>query len=189
MKVPALPTAAAVLAALQRPPAPDDGRAPDPEPVGIMGPILALHTSNAEQWDREDEARRPGADDAVVAAAKRAIDRLNRARHGYIEEIDQAISGALDRGGEAPLVTESPGMAIDRLSVLVIRLAATEARAAAATADAGRYAERLPRLRRQLDALVEATASLLEDLASGARRFHAYESLKLYGPGDPGRAG
>jgi hypothetical protein len=192
MKVSALPTAAAVLAALQGPRAPHDGRGREPEPIEIMGPVLALHANNAEQWDREYDARKPGADDAVVAAAKRDIDRLNRARHGFIEAIDQAISGALDPGGGpgggAPLVTESPGMAIDRLSVLVIRLATTEARAAVGTADAGRYAERLPRLRRQLDALVEATASLLEELASGARRFHAYESLKLYGPGDPGRA-
>ena len=190
MKVSALPTAAGVVAALQRPGATDDGRGgPDPEPIEIMGPVLALHASNAEQWDREDDARQPGADDAVVAAAKRDIDRLNRARHGFIEAIDQAISGALDPDGGAPLVTESPGMAIDRLSVLVIRLAATEARAAAGTADARRYAERLPRLRRQLDALVEATALLFDELASGARRFYAHESLKLYGPGDPGRDG
>ena len=75
-------------------------------------------------------------------------------------------------------------MAIDRLSVLVLRLAVTEARVAAGAAAAGRYAGRLPRLWSQLDALEEATATLLDDLEAGARRFHAYESLKLYGPGD-----
>jgi len=36
-----------------------------------MDPILALHANNAEQWNAEDDARREGADDAVVAAAKR----------------------------------------------------------------------------------------------------------------------
>ncbi|HLN17222.1 MAG TPA: DUF4254 domain-containing protein [Acidimicrobiales bacterium] len=189
MRVSALPTAATILAALRGEPASDDPRRPNPTRVEIMDPILALHANNAEQWNAEDDARREGADDAVVAAAKRDIDRLNRARHGYIEAIDRAISAALGPRGGEPLVTESPGMAIDRLSVLVIRLAATEARAAAGAADAGRYAGRLPRLRSQLDALEEATATLLDDLASGARRFHAYESLKLYGPGDPGQAG
>ena len=80
-------------------------------------------------------------------------------------------------------------MAIDRLSVLVIRLASTEARAASGTIEAGLYAERLPQLRRQLEALEEAIATLLDDLAKGTRRFLAYESLKLYGPEDSGRAG
>lgn len=189
MRRSALPTATAILAALRGPPATDDSRQPDSARVEIMDPILALHANNAEQWNREDDARRDQADDAVVAAAKRDIDRLNRARHGYIEAIDRAISAALDPSGGAPLVTESPGMAIDRLSVLVIRLAATEARAAAGTPDAGAYTRRLPRLRGQLDALEEATATLLDELASGAWRFYADESLKLYGPGDPGQAG
>ena len=115
-----------------------------------MDPILALHRNNALQWDREDDAREGQADDAMVAAAKRDIDRLNSARHGFIEEIDRAILRAISPREGAPLVTESPGMAIDRLSVLVIRLASTEARAASGTADAGLYAERLPRLRSQL---------------------------------------
>jgi hypothetical protein len=159
-----------------------------------MDSILALHANNVEQWNREDDARRDGADDAVVAAAKRDIDRLNRTRHGYIEAIDRAISATLGSGAVvpndgAPLVTESPGMAIDRLSVLVIRLAATEARAAARSPEAELYTERLPRLRSQLDALQEATATLLDELVTGARRFSAYESLKLYGPGVPGQAG
>ena len=83
------------------------------------------------------------------------------------------------------MVTESPGMAVDRLSVLVIRLASTEARATSGAADAELYAERLPRLRSQCDALVEAIATLLDDLTEGRRRFIAYESLKLYGPEDP----
>ncbi len=83
-------------------------------------------------------------------------------------------------------MTESPGTAIDRLSVLVIRLAATEARAASGTIDAGLYAERLPRLQRQRNALEEAIATLLGDLTEGTRRFLAHESLKLYGPEGPG---
>ncbi len=87
------------------------------------------------------------------------------------------------------MVTETPGMAIDRLSVLVIRLAATEARAASGTADARRYADRLPQLRSQLSSLEEAIATLLDDLANGTRRFLAHESLKLYGPEDSERVG
>ncbi|HEV3281518.1 MAG TPA: DUF4254 domain-containing protein [Acidimicrobiales bacterium] len=180
MRVAGLPTAAAILDALARPrvAAMNDGRV---EPGPVMDAILALHRSNREQWDREDDARRRGAEDAVVAAAKRDIDRMNSARHQLIEAIDGAVLDAISPRPGTPLVTESPGMAIDRLSVLVIRLAATEARARSDADDADRYRRRLPRLRIQVDSLEEAIATLLEDLAGGTRRFVAYESLKLYG--------
>jgi len=189
MKGSRLPTAAAILGALMHPPAAGDhNRSPD-APVEIMDPILALHRNNSEQWDREDDARWGRADDGRVAAAKRDIDRLNSARHGLIEAIDRAVAGAVDPGRGAPLVTESPGMAIDRLSVLVIRVASTESAAVSGMADTDRYAERLPRLRDQLHSLEEAIGTLLDDLARGTRRFLAHDSLKLYGPEDPGPAG
>jgi hypothetical protein len=189
MTVTGLPTATTVLDALLHPPVLESHQGEDASLAAVMDPIVALHRNNREQWDREDDARRDNADDAMVAAAKRDIDRLNRARHGYIEAIDRAILHAIGPGEDAPLVTESPGMAIDRLSVLVIRLASTEARAASGRTDGWHYSERLPRLRSQLSALAGAIATLLDDLAQGNRRYLAHESLKLYGPEDPERAG
>ena len=184
-----LPTAAAILDGLLNPPMPNSGKGLREALAEIMDLILALHRSNSEQWDREDDARKDHADNARVAAAKRDIDRLNIARHGLIEAIDRAILSAIGPCEGAPLVTESPAMAIDRLSVLVIRLGSTEARSASGTADAGLFAERLPRLRSQLSELEEAIATLLNDLAKGTRRFFVHESLKLYGPTDPGPVG
>ncbi len=184
-----LPTAAAIVGALVHPPPSGEwNRSPD-GPAEIMGPILALHRNNSEQWDREDDARRGRSDDARVAAAKRDIDKLNSARHGLIEAIDRAVAGTVDPRPGAPLVTESPGMAIDRLSVLVIRLASTESAAASGSVDAGTYAERLPRLRNQLHSLEQAIGTLLDELARGTRRFLSHDSLKLYGPQDPGPVG
>jgi hypothetical protein len=189
VSVPALPTAAAILDALGYPSARTSASRPDGEPAEITEQISALHRNNAAQWDREDDASRGHDDDAVVAAAKRDIDRLNRARHGFIEAIDRAILVVVAPHEGAPLVTETPGMAIDRLSVLVIRLAATEARAASGTAGARLFADRLPQLRSQLHTLEEAIATLLTELENGTRRFLAYESLKLYGPEDSERVG
>ncbi len=155
----------------------------------VFDPILGLHRNNRSQWDREDDARKGHGDDSVVASAKRDIDHMNRARHRFIEEIDRAMTSLFDPCYKAPLVTESPGMAIDRLSVLVIRLASTEARAASGSDDAKLFAGRLPRLQQQLGALEEAIGSLLDDLARGTRRFVAYESLKLYGEDRPAAVG
>ncbi len=180
MRVSRLPTAATILDVLLDGQARGDRELTELAPV--MDPILALHRNNALQWACEDDVREDQADDVMVAAAKREIDRLNISRHGFIEEIDRSILRAINPHEGAPLVTESPGLAIDRLSVLVIRLASTEARTASGTADTGLYAERLPRLRIQLSALEEAIATLFDDLAKGDRRFLAHESLKLYGP-------
>jgi hypothetical protein len=174
-----LPPASLLVELLREDGAADLGVASDsPE---VTEPVLALHRNNRSQWDREDDARADPEDDGILASAKRDIDRLNTARHRYIEAIDRAIvaSGAALPG--APLVTESPGMAIDRLSVLIIRLGSTEARAASGSDDARRFADRLPTLRRQIGALEEAIQLLFDDLVQGNRSFVAYESLKLYG--------
>ena len=91
MKATGLPSAATILDALRHPPAPADEKGPHEDLDPLIEPILALHRSNAEQWDREDDARKDQADDALVAVAKRDIDRLNSARHSFIEAIDRAI--------------------------------------------------------------------------------------------------
>jgi hypothetical protein len=189
MRLARLPTAATILDLLLNGPTQDGGPPSDEELVMVMDPILALHHNNVLQWNREDDAREDDGDDAMVAAAKRDIDQLNSARHGFIEAIDRAILCAINPRGDAPLATESPGMAIDRLSVLVIRLASTRARMASGTSDARHCAERIPRLQIQLSALEEAIATLLDDLSKGTRRFTAYESLKLYGPESSGPGG
>jgi hypothetical protein len=161
----------------------------DGVPLAPSGDVIVdlsvqLHANNHRQWDREDDARRTDAGDTAIAAAKRDIDELNGIRHGLIEGIDRAFSDLLPTVEErTPLVTESPGMVIDRLSVLVLRIASTESRAAAPE-EAG-YAARLPRLRSQLRLLEEAASTLFEDLETGRSRFATYESLKLYGPGTP----
>jgi uncharacterized protein DUF4254 len=170
-----VPTVAEVVAALGRAEeAGDDGSA------GLLGVLLGLHANNLAQWKLEDAARDPAASDAVVARAKRDIDRLNRRRHDFVEQIDDVIDGAIAQTTSAPPTTESPGMAFDRLSVLVIRLHHTEAASRSPTPDAGLYAARLPALREHLASLVTAVERLLRDLQDGERSFLPYRHLKLY---------
>ena len=148
---------------------------PDHRPTrGVEARLVDLLRSNLAQWNLEDEARGPGTDAAAVAGAKRAIDELNAGRHLIVEEIDVAIDRAVTQTASAPLATESPAMAFDRLSVLVIRIHHTER-------DADRYTARLPVLYRQLADLQQAIDGLIDDVRDGTRRFVPYQSLKLYG--------
>ncbi len=151
---------------------------PDPDETVLASLVGDLVGSNLQQWDLEDTTRDPDASDSVVANAKRVIDRLNIGRHRLVQDIDAAIDSSLNQTATAPIATETPAMALDRLSVLVIRRART---AAAASRDPA-YAERVPAIEAQLGALSLAFDSYMDELRRGTKRFVPYEHLKLYRP-------
>ncbi len=160
-----------------------------PASSGVLGLLLELHQNNVVQWNCEDIARRDNADDRAVAAAKRDIDALNTRRHELVEAIDAALAAGIVQAMAASPTTESPAMAFDRLSVLVIRIFFTETAARSQRADSDLYAARLPILHQQLALLHEALEALFDDVRTGGRRFVPYQSLKLYGPDGSGDIG
>lgn len=142
------------------------------------------HRMNFELWHEEDIARRDDLGPERVRQAKRTIDRCNQARNDAVEQIDIWLFAQLPPVALAnPQHSETPGMIIDRLSILSLkiyhmRLEALREDAAAEHREKCRA--KLAILETQAHDLQNCLASLLSDLETGARHFKLYRQLKMY---------
>jgi hypothetical protein len=146
--------------------------------------ILDQHRANFDLWHREDAARDPQASDAAIVACKRDIDKLNQLRNDLVERIDLALLESLPPLDPAlPLHSETPGLMIDRLSILALKIfhTAEEAhRPSASPEHRERNRERLTVLNEQRDDLTNSLDGLWADIHAGRRRFKLYRQLKMY---------
>jgi len=158
-----------------------------PPADGWTSLVARQHLANFELWHTEDEARTPGATDADLARVKRRIDATNQRRNDLSEQLDQMLLDSLTAQGlpnaEAPLHSESPGLMIDRLSILALKLFHTREemkRPDAPEGHAARNSERLAILTEQRGDLAGCLVRLWEETLAGTRRFKLYRQLKMY---------
>lgn len=152
--------------------------------TGFLRLVEENHLRNFALWHEEDIARRDDLGPEAVYRAKRNIDRFNQERNNFAEEMDKALVAELQpRESGCPRNSETPGMIIDRLSILALKeyhMHEETVRADASPEHRAKCAEKLSRLRRQRDDLAQALDELLADVAAGRRTFSVYFQFKMY---------
>ena len=155
---------------------------------GLERLVCQNHQFNFLIWHEEDIARSREVVDSRIAEVKRNIDRYNQARNDEIEKLDEALSALLDEHGisynaTASVRTETPGSAIDRLSIMALRVFHYEeelAREDASAEHIDKVAERLKRCRWQQEQLAFACTDLWNELVEGSARLIVYRQMKMY---------
>ena len=138
------------------------------------------------QWHLEDIIRDPGIDPAAALQLKRRIDRSNQERTDLVEDIDSILRDkykGVNPLPEATINTESPAWAIDRLSILALKI--YHMREQATRQDAGeehraKCAAKLEVLLEQQQDLGTAICQLLDDIAAGRKYMKVYRQMKMY---------
>lgn len=149
----------------------------------LLALATAQHNANFDLWHEEDKARSPEATDADIAEVKHAIDKLNQRRNDLVEKIDLWLLERLEQNEKAPLHSETPGLMIDRLSILALKIYHTEEeehRETATEAHRRRNADRLALLKEQRSDLAACLDALWGEILQGTRRFKLYRQMKMY---------
>ena len=167
----------------------DDVDAPfqNPYPIGsIEADLYRKCWIDTVQWHLEDIIRDPHIDPAEALTLKRRIDRSNQDRTDLVETIDSYFYTkyhGITPLPDATINTESPAWAIDRLSILALKI--WHMREQVTRSDA--TAEHRAACQRKLDVLLEqqvdlctAIDQLLADIEAGRKWMKVYKQMKMY---------
>lgn len=145
---------------------------------------------DAVQWHLEDIIRDENIDPVEALALKRRIDRSNQDRTDLVEEIDsyfrEKYAGVTVVSG-ATINTESPAWAIDRLSILALKIWHMREQTERTDADAAHIAKCQAKLDVLLEQRVDLTTAidqLLDDIAAGRKFMKVYRQMKMYNDPD-----
>ncbi len=138
------------------------------------------------QWHLEDIIRDPNIDPTEALAIKRRIDRSNQDRTDLVEQIDsyfRQLYSQVNILPEARINTESPAWAIDRLSILALKIYHMEEQAERNDASE----EHREKCKSKLNVLLEqridlstAIDQLLDDIEAGRIYMKVYRQMKMY---------
>ena len=138
------------------------------------------------QWHFEDIIRDPHIDPVEALSLKRRIDHSNQDRTDLVEEIDSYFRqyySEVKPSDDARLNTESPAWAVDRLSILALKIYHMQEQVDRQDAEPAH----IERCKAKLDVLLEqqkdlalAIDQLLEDIEAGRKYMKVYRQMKMY---------
>ncbi len=138
------------------------------------------------QWHYEDIIRDPNIEPVAALSLKRQIDASNQDRTDMVEYIDSYFLKKYDavnvREG-ATINTESPAWAVDRLSILALKIFhmyEESSRTDATAAHIESCKKKLGILLEQRDDLSTALDQLLHDISTGDKYMKVYKQMKMY---------
>ena len=142
------------------------------------------------QWHLEDIIRDPQIDPVEALAIKRRIDKSNQVRTDMVEYIDSYLLDkykAVVPQSDARLITESPAGAIDRLSILALKIYHMQQEVERTDATP----EHIAKCQAKLNVLLEqqvahstAIGQLLYVIAAGKKYMKVYRQMKMYNDAD-----
>lgn len=141
---------------------------------------------DAVQWHLEDLIRDPAISPAEALLIKRRIDRSNQDRTDLVERIDEYFIKQFGDNipfADVGLNTETPAWAIDRLSILSLKIFHWNIEVKRPNVSA----EHIEKSKSKLNVLLEqrtdlstAIDNLLDDLAAGRKYMKLYKQMKMY---------
>lgn len=171
----------------------DNVDAPHPNPYEdgtFEHTLYAKNMVDAVQWHLEDIIRDPEIDPVAALALKRRIDASNQVRTDMVEELDTYFRekyADVEVCADATINTESPAWALDRLSILALKIyhMEVETKRTDATADhIQKCGNKLAVLLEQRKDLTVAIGQLLDDIAAGRKYMKVYRQMKMYNDTD-----
>ena len=156
------------------------------EPGTIDHLLYAKNWIDTVQWHLEDIIRDPQIDPVEALKIKRRIDASNQERTDMVEYVDSYM---LDKykdikpQADARLNTETPAWAIDRLSILALKIYHMAQEVARTDVDEAHKAacqKKLDVLLTQPVDLSQAIEELIEDIEAGRKYMKTYKQMKMY---------
>ena len=138
------------------------------------------------QWHYEDIIRDPDIDPNEGMSLKRLIDSSNQNRTEMVEYIDSyflKLYSNVSPKPDAKVNTESPAWALDRLSILILKIyhmKEESLRDDVSEQHRNTCNEKLQVLLEQQKDLSESIDQLLEDLLKGEKKMKVYKQMKMY---------
>ena len=138
------------------------------------------------QWHMEDVVRNPNINPVEGLSWKRRIDAQNQVRTDMVEFIDSYFLNlyqSICPLDGATINTESPAWAVDRLSILALKIYHMQEEAERTTASEEHRLQCQQKLNILLDQRTDLCTSidqLLQDIENGKKYMKVYKQMKMY---------